>query len=37
MMGRIHNKIVHTPLEEAYTKKDKIDESWIKISEIISL
>ncbi len=37
MVGRVHNDIVYTPLEEAYTKKDKIDESWIKISEIISL
>jgi len=37
MVGRIHNNIVYTPLEEAYTKKDKIDESWIEISKIISL
>jgi 6-phosphofructokinase 1 len=37
MVGRIHNEIVYTPLVEAYTKKDKIDESWIEISKIISL
>ncbi|HKL33391.1 MAG TPA: 6-phosphofructokinase [Tangfeifania sp.] len=37
MVGRVHNDIVYTPLEEAYTKKDKIDKSWIEISEIISL
>jgi len=37
MVGRIHNDIVYTPLEKACTKKDKIDESWIEISKIISL
>jgi len=37
MVGRIHNDIVYTPLEEACAKKDKIDESWIEISKIISL
>ena len=37
MAGRVHNNIVYTPLEETYTQKDKIDESWLEISKIISL
>jgi 6-phosphofructokinase 1 len=37
MVGRIHKQIVFTPLEEAYSKKNKIDRSWIEISRIISI
>ncbi len=37
MIGRVHQKIVHVPLKEAYSKHDEIDKSWIKISEIISI
>jgi 6-phosphofructokinase 1 len=37
MVGRIHKQIVFTPLEEAYSKKNKIDRSWIEISQIISI
>jgi 6-phosphofructokinase 1 len=37
MVGRIHKQIVFTPLEEAYSKKNKIDSSWIEISRIISI
>jgi 6-phosphofructokinase 1 len=37
MVGRIHNQIVFTPLEEAFSKKNKIDRSWIEINRIISI
>jgi 6-phosphofructokinase 1 len=37
MAGQVNQKIVFTPLEEAYTKHDKIDKSWIEISKIISM
>lgn len=37
MAGQIHRETVFTPLEEAFTKRDKIDKSWIEISKIISM
>ena len=37
MVGQVCRKIKITPLEEAYTKRDKIDDSWLKISEILSM
>lgn len=37
MVGRIHNQLVYTSLEEAFSKKNKIDRSWIEISRIISI
>ncbi len=37
MAGRIHNQIVFTPLEEAFSKRNKIDQSWIEISRVISM
>lgn len=37
MVGRIHNQIAFTPLEDAYSKRNKIDGSWVEISRIISI
>lgn len=37
MVGKVHNEIVYTPLEDAFTKHEKIDRSWVEISKIISM
>lgn len=37
MVGKIHQKIAFTPLEEAYSKRNKIDRSWVEVSNIISI
>ncbi len=37
MTGRVGNQIKYTPLEKAFTKRDKIDESWMEINRIISM
>ncbi|MGM0619457.1 MAG: 6-phosphofructokinase [Bacteroidota bacterium] len=37
MAGQVNQQIIFTPLDEAYTKRDKIDKSWLKISKIISI
>ncbi len=37
MVGMIHDKIVYTPLEQAFTKHKQIDPEWLELSKIISL
>ncbi len=37
MIGREHKQIVYVSLEEASSKHDVIDKSWISISQIISI
>lgn len=37
MVGKIHNELVFTPLEEAISKKSKMDENIIRISDILSI
>jgi 6-phosphofructokinase 1 len=36
MIGLVHNTIALTPLEEAWTRKKGIDESYIKMAEILA-
>ena len=36
MVGQIHQKIVLTPFEDAYSKHDEIDKEWVKIGKVIS-
>lgn len=37
MIGRVHKQTVYVPFDEAYSKHDEIDKSWIHISQIISI
>ncbi len=37
MVGMVQRKTVHIPLEEAYSRHDEIESSWIGISQIISI
>jgi 6-phosphofructokinase 1 len=37
MIGHIDKEIVFIPFKDTYTKRDKIDKSWIEISKIISM
>jgi 6-phosphofructokinase 1 len=36
MVGMVHRKAVHIPLEEAYSLHDEIEKKWIGISQVIS-